>query len=242
MAITPLGWEKAIVAAANGDAQAVAAWLDEGVVALCAYDATLLRAAAAAGQEPVVRMLLQRGASVNLRDSLGGTALMTAAFKGHTAIVQALLDAKADASLQDKHDRTALMRAEHYEHTATAQLLRQHAERQAAEAEKAAMHAATTAPTAKLELDGQGDVGEPPPPLSGGYVVGDKVYYTGTSETFQSGNRLEHGKQGEVVRPATGQRHRGKGVAVLFPSNKGVVDCYLYQARRLPPPHRSPLP
>lgn len=49
-------------------------------------------------------------------------------------------------------------------------------------------------------------------------MVSDKVYYTGTSETFQSGNRLEHGKQGDVVGPSTSERHRGKGkgVAVLF--------------------------
>ena len=71
---------------------------------------------------------------------------------------------------------------------------------------------------------------EPPPPLPGGYVVGDKVYYTGTSVTFASGDRLEHGKQGEVVGPATGESHRGKGVKLIFLGNKGVVDCYLTQA------------
>ena len=74
-----------------------------------------------------------------------------------------------------------------------------------------------------------------------GYTIGDKVYYTGASATFESGNRLEHGKQGEVVGPATGERHRGKGVKLLFPGNKGWIECYLTQARRLPPPHRSPL-
>ena len=61
-------------AAANGDAQAVAAWLDEGggVDARCVerFGATLLMAAAARGQEAMVRMLLQRGASVNLQDFL----------------------------------------------------------------------------------------------------------------------------------------------------------------------------
>ena len=95
-----------IAAAVEGDAQAVAAWLDEGgeVDAGCAErnDMTLLMAAAAGGQEAMVRMLLQRGASVNLQDSLGGTALMGAAANGHTTIVQALLDAKADASLQSQ--------------------------------------------------------------------------------------------------------------------------------------------
>ena len=77
---------------------------------------------------------------------------------------------------------------------------------------------------------------EPPPPLPGGYVVGDKVYYTGTGQTFKDGDRLEHGKQGEVVGPATCEELKGKGVAVLFPGNKGAINCYLTKARRLPPP------
>ena len=102
--------EKAIIAAANGNAQAVAAWLDEGggVDAGCAErkGGTLLMAAAYGGQEAMVRMLLERDASVNLQDSLFGcTALMNAAANGHTTIVQALLDAKADASLHDKKGR-----------------------------------------------------------------------------------------------------------------------------------------
>ncbi len=58
---------------------------------------------------------------------------------------------------------------------------------------------------------------EPPPPLPGCYTVGEQVYYTGTSETLESGDRVEHGKQGEVVGPATSENHKGKGVAVFFP-------------------------
>ena len=103
-------------AADEGDAHAVAAWLDEGggVDAACAErgQRTLLIAAACGGQEAIVRMLLQRGASVNLQSSDGCTALMAAANEGHTTIVQVLLDAKADASLQTKSGNTALMIAE----------------------------------------------------------------------------------------------------------------------------------
>ena len=139
------------LAARQGDTYAVAAWLDEGggVDAGCAEHGgmTLLVAAAAAGQGAMVRMLLQRGASVNLQDSLGVTALMAAAGLGHTTIVQALLDAKADDSLQAANDYTALMFAEHQKHTAAAQLLRQHAKRQLAEAEpEAKVHAAAPLP------------------------------------------------------------------------------------------------
>jgi len=113
------------VAAREGDAHAVAAWLDEGggVDARCAerYGVTLLMAAAVGGHEAMVRMLLQRGASVNLQDSLGRTALMHAARLGRTVTVQALLDAKADASLQDTNGKTALMMAEHQKNTANLQ-------------------------------------------------------------------------------------------------------------------------
>ena len=127
-----------IAAAVEGDAQAVAAWLDEGGEVDAGWaernDTTLLMAAAWGGQEAVVRMLLQRGASVNLQDSLDGTALMGAAVNGHTTMVQVLLDAKADASLQDEDGYTALMLAEQEKHTATVQLLREHAERLTAEA------------------------------------------------------------------------------------------------------------
>ena len=126
-------------AAHEGDAQAVATWLNEGggVDARCAeqYGLTLLMEAAMGGHEAMVRMLLRRGASVNLQSSGDGTALMYAAADGHITIVRALLDAKADASLRDTGGITALMWAEHEKHTATAQLLRQHAKRQTAEAE-----------------------------------------------------------------------------------------------------------
>ena len=78
----------------------------------------------------MVRMLLQRGASINLQDSLGLTALMAAAGAGRTTIVKALLDAKADASLQATGGFTALSWAEEQKQTATAQMLRQHAKSQ----------------------------------------------------------------------------------------------------------------
>ena len=75
-------------AARAGDAQAVAAWLNEGggVDARCIERGrtTLLMAAAQGGQEAMVRMLLQRGASINLQDYLGVTALMGAALYGRT--------------------------------------------------------------------------------------------------------------------------------------------------------------
>ena len=105
----------------------------------------------------MVRMLLQRGASVNLQDSFGTTALMAAAVNGHTTIVQALLDAKADASLQDENGGTALKKAHFNKHTATVQLLRQHAKRPTAEAQAraaAAMHAPTPNLSGRVHITG----------------------------------------------------------------------------------------
>ena len=149
------------VAAQEGDVQAVAAWLDDGggVDERCAaHDgATLLFAAAYGGQGAVVRMLLARGASVNLQDFHGITALMAAANQGHATIVQALLDAKADASLQDENGGTALKRAHFNKHTAAVQVLRQHAKR----------------PTAEPEVRAAADMHAPTPNLSG------RVHITG---------------------------------------------------------------
>ena len=73
---------------------------------------------------------------------------------------------------------------------------------------------------------------ESPPPLPGGYVPGEQVYYTGSSKSFKDGDRLEHGKQGEVVGPATSETLKSKGVAVLFPGIKGAIDCFLTTVRR----------
>ena len=49
---------------------------------------------------------------------------------------------------------------------------------------------------------------EPPPPLPGGYELGEKVYFTMASETFEDGYKVVHGQQGEVMGP--GNRPDGK--------------------------------
>ena len=70
-----------------------------------------------------------------------------------------------------------------------------------------------------------------PPPLPGGYKVGEKVFFTGASQTVSLGDKLVHGGQGEVMGPGNG-KHTGE-VVVLFPGNKGNVNCYLTSVRRL---------
>ena len=71
----------------------------------------------------------------------------------------------------------------------------------------------------------------PPPPLHGGYKLGDKLFYTWPSRTFEHNGRtykLVQGQQGEVMGPGTGQHEqKGTGLAILFPGNTGCVDCVL---------------
>ena len=72
-----------------------------------------------------------------------------------------------------------------------------------------------------------------PPPLPGGYKVGEKVFCTAANYTFPSGNKVVHGQQGEVTGPATAEGYQGKGVAVQYPGNKRSIQCFLSQVRRL---------
>ena len=53
------------------------------------------------------------------------------------------------------------------------------------------------------------------------------------SQTLADGDKYVHGQQGEVWGPTDCESTKGKGVAVLFPGNKGSVNCYLTQVRRL---------
>lgn len=64
--------------------------------------------AVAANQAPLVRMLLEAGASAEARDFLGCPALVRAAEKGHARIVRLLLAHGADAAGCDRHGFSAL--------------------------------------------------------------------------------------------------------------------------------------
>ena len=72
-----------------------------------------------------------------------------------------------------------------------------------------------------------------PLPLPGGYKLGEKVFYTGASQTWDDGDKLVHGQQGEVMGPATAESVKGKGVDVRFPGNKANISLVLAQVRRL---------
>ena len=76
---------------------------------------------------------------------------------------------------------------------------------------------------------------KPPPPLLGGYALGDKAFFTGSGQTYATG-KLVHGQQGEVVGPAFGE-----AVSMRFPDKKSNIGCFINSVRRLrtaPPPLR----
>ena len=72
-----------------------------------------------------------------------------------------------------------------------------------------------------------------PPPLPGGYKVGEKVFFTGRNETFDDGNTVVRGQQGEVTGPANAEGYIGIGMGVRFPGNTGNISCYPSEVRRL---------
>ena len=83
-----------------------------------------------------------------------------------------------------------------------------------------------------------------PPPLPGGYKVGEKVFYTGISFTFESGgatHKYVYGQQGEVVGPGTDDDGE-EGVSVHFPDNEDGLGCPLAEVRRLQAASAAHLP
>ena len=71
--------------------------------------------------------------------------------------------------------------------------------------------------------------------LPGGHELGDQLYYTGSSQSFESGDKLVHGQSGEVVGPATCE-HQGNGLKMRFPGNKDSINCALPQLSIEKPP------
>jgi ankyrin repeat protein len=84
---------------------------------------TALHWAAEGGHEAVVRLLVDRGADVNVKDKLGLTALYWAAKGGHEAVVRLLVDRRADVNLKDDDGPTALHQAAAGGHQAMVRLL-----------------------------------------------------------------------------------------------------------------------
>lgn len=109
-----MGETAVIRAVKGGHATAVQALIDAGAdVDATAfehgYSALMKASSSPLADTYMVQLLLQAGATVDLRDYSGSTALMWAAGWGHADIVQQLLEAGADVDAADENYETALM-------------------------------------------------------------------------------------------------------------------------------------
>ena len=80
----------------------------------------------------------------------------------------------------------------------------------------------------------------PPPPLPGGFSIGQKVYYTGDSKTLASGNWLVFGEPCEIMGPTDSTEPQPDQLNVQFPGRDRHVNCKLSSLSRLQPADHSP--
>jgi hypothetical protein len=84
---------------------------------------SLLITAAWNGQLEMVKLLITKGADLNLSNDSGVTALIGASYKGHEKVVRELLSHGADKDIKDKHGNTALDLAKMHNNTSLVKLL-----------------------------------------------------------------------------------------------------------------------
>ena len=124
--------DAAVLAAEHGEEEAVLEWLDGGGRADATYERdgvrgiTLPMGAANQDQARVVELLIQRGAEINLQNSVGDTALTCAANNGHERVVELLIRRGADVNLRDSIGCTALTISSQHGHERVVELLLRH--------------------------------------------------------------------------------------------------------------------
>ena len=121
---------------------------------------TALVMAAGVGQHPMVRLLLEHKASVDLRSGPGMTALMVAADEGFPICVQELLRGGASTKLRNNCGRTALEMVEiksSKDHATIAKLLKASAEQQPAKPRATAPNTPDTAEARAADIQGKRD-------------------------------------------------------------------------------------
>ena len=99
-------------AAAEGGPERLASLLKEGADPnVIVHGRTALCEVARVGSLEKARLLLNRGADIEIRNGTGETPLIIAATYGNAEMVHFLLDHKADVEAKDSEGRTALMEA-----------------------------------------------------------------------------------------------------------------------------------
>ena len=60
------------------------------------------------------------------------------------------------------------------------------------------------------------------------------MHYIGNSITFDDGDKLTRGQEGEVIKDSHTENPSNEGVDVMFPGKKGeiTVTCYLHELSR----------
>jgi ankyrin repeat protein len=122
------GWTPLILAAGNGQIEAVRLLLQAGADANAETEGekyTALIIALVRGYAQAVKLLIEAGADVNaqLQDEWGYTALMFASEKGDEELVKILIEAGANIDARDKRSGTALIKASQKGELSVAKLL-----------------------------------------------------------------------------------------------------------------------
>jgi ankyrin repeat protein len=99
-------------AARRGEVALVGELLDSGVdIEAESWGNRALHKAAAKGRLEVVRLLLERGAELDARDSRGNTPMLHAAYNGQLEVVKLLVESGADVQAQNTLHWTGVMQA-----------------------------------------------------------------------------------------------------------------------------------
>jgi len=78
------------------------------------------------GQLDIVKMLIEAGANINVKDNGGDTALMRASVHGNEDIIKLLIEAGADVNAKDNDGSTSLMWALSFGHIKVVDLLKKY--------------------------------------------------------------------------------------------------------------------
>ena len=219
----------------RGELQQVVKWLDKWLGTGGSVDAlysiptpdgqtaasALLHVAATNGHLEIVRMLLKRGASIDLPTNLGGTALMDAAYSGYLSVVIVLLQHSANPDLQDSDGITALAFAASRGQEACVQVLLQRkasTELRDGNGRTALWWAEATGQTATAELIRQHTApphpapGKPAVPVSSPAQLPAKIFHLAERGELQKVVKwLRKGGPVDALYSATARATRGLG-------------------------------